>query len=1146
MAEPWNSWDSCVDNNTASGWDADVVLSTGHLLNRDQDSSSDKHERNRNNRNDYPKNNERRNSIDEKRNNWTNKNERSDNRNYGQGNDYRNKNDRYNKRNETTKDEKKDNWTDRNSNNWQDKKNDGNRHEGFRNNNKSDNKYNNPVETNFSRGRPHEMHNRNENKSHYNESREKSPNRFRNRSSNRDPKFERYPNNKNTGPESNSNKPTNFFPVGSNSHKKSYEKSNAFGEHKKNSQYETKNERQNQYKEPNSFNNPSRDSSDFKTNQREYGINQKPKPTMVFRNNSGENVNKHKNHQRAHKKEEKHFIQHFQDPPELFTGEGKPVVENDLDDNTSSKFSSKSESVTSSDQHEVEMKILNMIHEFKTTLHLVEIKPSLHVQTEIKGLQKYISLIFEKWNPKMKESKGGSSSSDSESSDSSDENHTKRKSNKNKHNKKTNKRKKSQKEDEKPVNNENGSNITKTGNPNVHKVTEFQENTVNFFNNQNMIMPKPAFYRPPPLLSTPPYPPIHLHNPNLTFGNFPLHPGFVPHDNFYRPVQPNLAPSQLTSPMNQRTSTKKSQNPNSHIKGDKKPNLSSDVLNIVNDVRVSSVTMTKAHIKEMTAALDKLSLIDKNNLNTDPSEDFKNINICMLKVLENETISHDIKYGLLHLLEELFKNTCDEKSHEEVQKLVRIYQTKINESKNKPELKYDDENNTVLEQFKKESNNKSSVQELLAFKDKAKEAMAIHTQLTSIIDDTSSASENETEDDSSEDDNINSDEEHKDQKEDSQDKNSDPRKDRRNFTFSEELGIHCKSFLRNDDSIQEQVNHALDMYNQIQSPEYKSEQKKLMYTIKDMVKKMYPNCILHLFGSRVSNMALPDSDMDIYIDITGQGYCNGAKYEDQQLFVKKIRKLFYQRSDIFSNILGLTKTKVPIIKIHHKVSAINCDLSFKNGISVENTNLLCYYLSLDARVKWLVTAVKLWAHYNHIYASDFFTSHALSWLVLFYLMHMKIVPPVLLLKAHVKPRVIDDWDIATKKLNNWIPAAEPSSGLALFKDFFRFLIDANLQGCVLCTHTGEFLSKESVSDLGLLEDYKNGIFKEYVERIRNSEYTDISARENPSSMPMQLTIDQLCIQDPFEFSKNVSNPVKGKKFEHFNTLCCLTLEQMLA
>lgn len=59
------------------------------------------------------------------------------------------------------------------------------------------------------------------------------------------------------------------------------------------------------------------------------------------------------------------------------------------------------------------------------------------------------------------------------------------------------------------------------------------------------------------------------------------------------------------------------------------------------------------------------------------------------------------------------------------------------------------------------------------------------------------------------------------------------------------------------------------------------------------------------------------------------------------------------------------------------------------------------YLSLDDRVHWIVCAVvKRWALQNDLKNQSMFTSYGLAWLVLFYLMTIKVVPPLKLLREN--------------------------------------------------------------------------------------------------------------------------------------------------
>lgn len=1256
MADAWDSWGTSADNDVSpTGWDTDVILTTANIGANPDETSSYGMLTNKSTyaRHNSPTASRGRNSYADRNN--TNRNERPNNRRdvnndqheYGaeRNKGYRNENTRGG-RSEYTRGGRNENTRGgRNEYTRGGRNHAGNNFDSngprYYNRDRSNSQSSGPTQQNSQRSMRLEDQRRNENnRPHVNDFNKHEHNKFQSKNSgpfnfqkefshgsdnNRDgnkrheyPRPPNDPNRENTNsfyhnrdPQNNDNKPVqdrydnrNRGPEKSANkyHRNNNIVSENFGFQNK---FQGKNDHDGNRKNERSHNEPSknfnpskRGSDDFGGNNRRDKDNQNDHKAPEFyepkNSKSGSSQKKRENNKGE---KEEIVVQDFDEPPQLFSVESKPtVLDNDLDESVSSKISTKSESVTSSDPHEIETKILNMIHEFKTTLHVVDTKPSRLVQNEIKGLKKYIGLILEKWNPKSKQ---GDSSSDSESSDSSSSEDTKKRKKRNKKRKK-NKNKEIQKEGDKTVaNTEGDSNETSINNQRNDKipslmdnnVKQFQENSANFLNQQPMgnmgihqqptsnmgmrqqpmPMPGPPLMYPHPSMMIPPFPiPLQdnrywqmqqkLGSPLMNMNQTNTQAGQPK-----APVKPHASQVEPSNPTNYPypSITSKSKNnqpvPNNKSVVNKDMKLSNEVLSIVNDIKISGVTMSKADIEELRVALGKITVTDKSNLTS--TDHWKEFNVCMVKIVENDTLPIDVKYNIFHQLETFFNNTCDENSRSSLKKLLNIYDKALKEKKSLT-TEFNQKDETNYEFLKKVSNDSNifffpkKVNELFEFKEEAREAMVTHNEhstATRVVDTPTTADNmSETEesgDDSCEDnDEETGDEDNEDKgKKEIIDTKEKKIKSKRiaHKTFIEELGIHCKSFLSSEQSMEEQVNNLLATYEQVQFAERKTQERKLMYLIKDLVKKFYPGCILHLFGSRLSNMALPDSDMDIYIDATGKGYCNSATYENQKLFVKKLRKVFYQRPDCFSRILALTRTTVPIIKLHHNASAINCDINFKSGISVENTKLLSYYLSIDPRVKWLTTAVKLWAQYNHIYGSDYFTSHGLCWLVLFYLMHLSIVPPVSRLKQGVQPRVIDNWDISFKKLDDWSPAVPPTSRLTLFKDFFSFLREPLLKNTVLCTFTGEFIPKETIMNPDALEKYQDGIFKDYVARIRRNNQTDeLFSKENPSSMPMKIQEEQLCIQDPFEFSKNVSNAVREKKFAHFMTVCRLTLQQL--
>lgn len=143
---------------------------------------------------------------------------------------------------------------------------------------------------------------------------------------------------------------------------------------------------------------------------------------------------------------------------------------------------------------------------------------------------------------------------------------------------------------------------------------------------------------------------------------------------------------------------------------------------------------------------------------------------------------------------------------------------------------------------------------------------------------------------------------------------------------------------------------------------------------------------------------------------------------DRQVdLVKMFAIKCYLKPDEFKNVEEICDARVPIIKFYHVPTKFNCDISFKSGLSVYKSELIKYivqclicarcqfyiyfhyfrlYLSSHFDVKWLVCAVKFWALENNLIDKTLFTSYALVWLVLFYLMTKKVIPPIIELKKN--------------------------------------------------------------------------------------------------------------------------------------------------
>lgn len=81
--------------------------------------------------------------------------------------------------------------------------------------------------------------------------------------------------------------------------------------------------------------------------------------------------------------------------------------------------------------------------------------------------------------------------------------------------------------------------------------------------------------------------------------------------------------------------------------------------------------------------------------------------------------------------------------------------------------------------------------------------------------------------------------------------------------------------------------------------------------------------------------------MDVFVDV-GDMYLGNANQDarSQEKFVNTACKLFRKRKDEFSHVNPIPTARTPIVQVFHITSKLDCDLSFRHGLSVENTKFL--------------------------------------------------------------------------------------------------------------------------------------------------------------------------------------------------------------
>ncbi|XP_060835055.1 terminal uridylyltransferase Tailor-like isoform X1 [Rhopalosiphum padi] len=306
----------------------------------------------------------------------------------------------------------------------------------------------------------------------------------------------------------------------------------------------------------------------------------------------------------------------------------------------------------------------------------------------------------------------------------------------------------------------------------------------------------------------------------------------------------------------------------------------------------------------------------------------------------------------------------------------------------------------------------------------------------------------------------------------------------------------------------------------------------------DKLKNSIEKCVensgrVYIFGSRLYGIANAGSDVDLYFD-TGD-YFSG-KIADDYTRQLQLTDLFSKGANKeFIGVKIITETRIPIVRFKHDPTNFDCDLHFRSGLSVLNSELIKLYLSMDERVRWVVIAVKHWA-VSYKLLSDDFSTYSLIWLVLFVMMQYKIVPPIIdLWRMHHKhvPNYIEGWDTRicfnNDQLKSKMFSKSNLSKWKLLRNVFKFYSDSiKLQNYVLCTVLGELLSKKTFHSTFITKVNAMGNYQCQIEKFEKSE-TLINTNFG--------SFNRIELQNPLKLCNNVIPWLSDKNMNLFIDLC---------
>lgn len=267
------------------------------------------------------------------------------------------------------------------------------------------------------------------------------------------------------------------------------------------------------------------------------------------------------------------------------------------------------------------------------------------------------------------------------------------------------------------------------------------------------------------------------------------------------------------------------------------------------------------------------------------------------------------------------------------------------------------------------------------------------------------------------------------------------------------------------------------------------------------------------FGSIITGLGIRTSDVDCYVSLPRWVRTPPHK------IVYKAKHTLMTQENIFAELFAIPMAKVPIVKFYHVPTGRHCDVSFKSPSGVQNSKLIAYLLHMDKRALPLAILIKYWSKVHNLTGTNLMPNYSLMLLVIFYLQQVNVLPSVLILQDSVTEDVVDNWDTAFREITNY-KSTNNSSLYELIGGFFQYYKNFDFASNVVSPYLGTPVAREIFKKL---EDvpFEFSLYKHNVQ----------------SGLCPNLKIDtRMCIQDPFDHSRNCCVAIFPKLAEKFTAL----------
>lgn len=122
--------------------------------------------------------------------------------------------------------------------------------------------------------------------------------------------------------------------------------------------------------------------------------------------------------------------------------------------------------------------------------------------------------------------------------------------------------------------------------------------------------------------------------------------------------------------------------------------------------------------------------------------------------------------------------------------------------------------------------------------------------------------------------------------------------------------------------------------------------------ITEIIHSLWPNSTVSVFGSQMTKILTPTSDLDIVVMNVPE-----SKYDPLEVYVTLAEKL--KDSSLVSYVEAITNAKVPIVKLDHRKSGISVDICINNDSGMRTGKLIRKFVREYPPLRPMVLVLKM-------------------------------------------------------------------------------------------------------------------------------------------------------------------------------------------